>query len=90
MKFCCYDRNKQGMGYSVSCTNGLYAYGFIFELGTVKTVISGHKNISLLECYVILNGKVLNDVVKECILLIFRVKQCKKNISMKSMIIVYG
>ena len=28
----------------------------------------------------ILNGKILNDVVKECIVLIFRVKQSKKNI----------
>jgi hypothetical protein len=48
------------------------------------------KDLSLLECYAILNGKILKNVVKECIVLIFRVKQCKKSILLGSMIIVYG
>ena len=42
-EICCYDRNKQGIVHSVSFTNGLYAHGFIYGLGTVKTVKSGHK-----------------------------------------------
>lgn len=42
-EICCNERKKQGMGHSVSCTNGLYAHGSIYGLGTVKTVISCHK-----------------------------------------------
>lgn len=42
---CCYERKKQGMGHSVSCTDGLYAHGLIYGLGTVKTVISDHKRL---------------------------------------------
>jgi hypothetical protein len=48
------------------------------------------KDLSLLDCYAILNGKILNDIVKECIVLIFRIKQLKKSIWMESMIIVDG
>ena len=75
---CCYDRRKQGVGHSVSCTNGLYAH----VLGTVKTVISGHKRFksSGILCHFEWNGKILNNVVKECNVLIFMVKQRKKNI----------